>query len=273
MLLSMGISPTTVAAERQALRIGLTPVFLDNRLSFLRAWGTYLERHLGRPVKFVQRHSYSEVTRLLLNGDLDSAWICGFPYVLDADRLQLVAVPTFRGEPLYQSYLIVPASDQVTSSILELEGKTFVYSDPDSNSGYLVPRVTLLRLGRDPETFFARTFFAWAHHDVIAAVGERLADGGAVDGYVWEMLKEIQPELISRTRVVAKSAKYGFPPLVASEDLPEPDFRALQRVMLQMDQDPLGIALLEELNLDGFILGHQSLYDDIRANLRYLDGP
>ena len=77
----------------QPLSIGTTPVFLDDDVAFLRDWQAYLQRELGRPVVFVQRRSYREVSELLLAEKLDAAWICGYPYVRYRDRMRLLAVP------------------------------------------------------------------------------------------------------------------------------------------------------------------------------------
>ncbi len=254
------------------LKIGLTPVFLDNKLSILRIWQRYLEKRLGRPVQFVHRQTYREIIDLLLTQEIQSAWICGFPYVRYADRFTLLAVPLYQGEPLYQSYLIVPAGDRKTKHITDLQGKVFAYSDPDSNSGYLVPRVALRRADHNPDTFFSRTFFAWAHYDVVLAVAEGLADGGAVDGYVWDTLLRFHPELAKRTRIVNKSKKFGFPPLVVNHTLPEDDVRLLRYVMLKMKDEPDGVAMLRELNLDSFVAGTPELYEGIKDNVAYMAG-
>lgn len=260
------------AGRDDALHIGLTPVFLDNRATFLEAWRAYLARRLGRPVKFVQRQTYREITDLILDGELDAAWVCGFPFVKHEAQLKLLAVPLYRGEPYYQSYLIVPASDDHTRNILDLEGKTFVYSDPDSNSGFLVPQVRLLAAGKDPHRFFSRSFFAWSHRDVVRAVADRVANGGAVDGYVWDTLKLYRPDLVDRTHVVSKSEKFGFPPLVTRRSLAPADFAALQSVLLGMRDNSQGRSLLEDLNLDGFVPGHAGLFDGIRNAARRLSG-
>lgn len=265
-------SPAAVGADQPAtLRIGLTPVFLDNKLSILRIWQRYLENRLQRQVEFVQRQTYREITDLLLAGDIQAAWICGFPFVRYSSQLTLLAVPLYRGKPLYQSYLIVPATDESTRDISDLQDKVFAYSDPDSNSGYLVPRVGLRRMGYDPDTFFSRTFFAWAHHDVVMAVAEGVAQGGAVDGYVWDTLRQLHPEMTERTRIVNKSRKYGFPPLVVRNTLPKADVRLLRHVMLRMKDEPDGVGLLRELNLDGFVSGKPELYDGIRENVLYMN--
>ncbi len=271
LMLALSGSPAVAGELLPTLRIGLTPVFLDNKLSILRIWKRYLENRLQRRIEFVQRQTYREITELLLTGDIQSAWICGFPFVRYSSQLTLLAVPLYRGQPLYQSYLIVPATDASTRGIADLRDKIFAYSDPDSNSGYLVPRVGLRRMGYDPDAFFARTFFAWAHYDVVNAVAEGVAQGGAVDGYVWDTLQRVHPEITERTRIVNKSRKFGFPPLVVNNTLPDEDVRLLRHVMLRMKDEPDGVVLLRELNLDGFVTGTPELYEGIRDNVHYMN--
>ena len=268
---ALALAATVRADAGARFRIGLTPVFLDGRMQFLAAWRTYLERALGARVSFVQRPTYREVTDLLLTGQLEAAWICGFPYVRNESHMRLLAVPLYANEPLYQAYLIVSSSDEETTRITDLRGRIFAFSDPDSNSGFLDPQVQLLRAGAEPERFFARTFFAWSHRDVVAAVAEGLADGGSVDGYVWDTLRRLRPDLVARTRVVSRSERYGFPPFVVPSSLPEEDFVLLQQVMMGMSEDPSGDKLLTELNLDGFVPGESGLFDGIRRAMRIFD--
>lgn len=248
---------------RGVIRVGVTPVFLDYQTAFLGDWRRYLETRLQRPVKFTQRSSYREIMELLLSDELEFAWICGYPFVRHRPNLRLLAVPIYQGQPLYQSYLIVPSSDDTTRSILELKGKLFAYSDPDSNSGYLVPQHQLYSKGQDRDSFFRRTFFTWAHQKVVEAVAAGLADGGAVDGYVWDTLEKVNPALTEKTRVVTKSEKFGFPPFVANRSVPDHIFNTMQHVLTQMTEDPQGRSLLHRLNLDGFNMEQEGLFDGI----------
>ena len=254
----------------QPLSIGTTPVFLDDDVAFLRDWQAYLQRELRRPVAFVQRRSYREVSELLLAEKLDAAWICGFPYVRYRDRMRLVAVPTWEGEPLYRSYVIVPSSDQQTNSIADLGGKIYAFSDPDSNSGWLVPNSQLFRLGKDAGSFFRKTFYTWGHRRVVDAVAVGLAQGGSVDGYVWETLRLHHPELTQQTRVAHRSMKYGFPPFVTRAQLPAADFKQLQDVLVAMKGNPSGKSLLGKLNLDGFQVAPENVFAGIAENMRLL---
>lgn len=253
-----------VRAETSVLRIGLTPVFLDDQFSFLTRWRAWLERRLKRQVVFVQRGNYREVLDLVRGGKIDFAWICGYPYVRYQHELRLVAVPLWRGRPYYQSYLIVPADDRKTSSLIDLRAKVFSYSDPDSNSGYLYPQYRLTTLGENPTTFFSRNFFTWGHRKVVEAVGVGLADGGAVDGYVWETLAETHPALTRSTRIIERSPEFGHPPFVARPGISVVEQQRFRAVLLEMASDEDGAELLHLLRLDGFVAGQPSLFDEIR---------
>lgn len=264
-LAALSVLPVAAArGEVTALRIGLTPVFLDDQVRFLGQWRAWLEQKLGRSVLFVQRGNYREVIDLLRAGKIDFAWLCGYPYVRHRQEFRLVAVPLWRGKPLYQAYVIVPADDQRSRNLSDLRGKVFAYSDPDSNSGYLYPQYALTMAGERPSMFFSRTFFTWAHRKVVEAVGVGLADGGAVDGYVWETLAEVRPELTGATRIIERSPFFGHPPFVARGDIPATELEAFRKILLGMADDPLGGELLVRLRLDGFTQGQPALFDGIK---------
>lgn len=245
------------------MRFGLTPVFLDDHAGFLRDWRQYLASRLGRPVQFVQRGSYREISDMLRQDKLGFAWVCGYPYVRFRRQWRLLAVPLYHGKPLYRSYLIVPASDASTRTILDLRGKVFAFSDPDSNSGFLYANYRLAQANERPANFFSKSFFTWAHRKVVEAVAAGLAHGGSVDGYVWDTLEKFSPELTRRTRLADRSPEFGFPPLVAGASATREEFDAMRRVLLAMAGEVEGRALLEQLNLEGFTPGAAELFDGI----------
>lgn len=255
------------------VRIGLTPVFLDDQVGFLARWRVWLEQQLRRPVMFVQRGSYREIIDLTRSGKIDFAWLCGYPYVRFRRELRLVAVPLWRGRPFYQSYLIVPSDDKRSQSLTDLRGKVFAYSDPDSNSGFLYPQYLLKRAGENPALYFSRTFFTWAHRKVVEAVGIGLADGGAVDGYVWETLAELHPDLTRATRIINRSDDLGYPPFVARPNIRAEELEAFRAALLGMATDPSGAELLRSLRLDGFVVGEPGLFDGIARMAREVGQP
>lgn len=256
-----------VSPKSGTLRFGLTPVFLSNDLEVLDELKMYLSNATGYDVQLVTQRTYQEVTALLVAGNLEAAWICGYPYRKFQDDLALVATPEWRGKPLYQSYLIVGASRGATS-FKDCKGDIHAFSDPDSNSGYLVTKAYLAELGVSEDAFFRKTFFTYGHRNVIRAVASGLANSGSVDGYVWEVMKTIEPELVSQTRVLVKSEWYGFPPIAAPAKLTDtPLFARVRSAFLRMASDTLGRSLLNRLQLDGFVDAPPSTFDGIAANI------
>jgi phosphate/phosphite/phosphonate ABC transporter binding protein len=248
----------------QTVRFGLTAAVVRENLDLYQRWAAYLGNKVGRPVQFVQRRTYREAMELLETGEHDFSWICSFPYAKyrNAKFFDLLAVPVFQGKPLYRSYIIVNQFSG-RKSLTELEGRVFAYSDPDSNSGYAVPRQMLVELGKNPDRFFRHTFFTYSHTETIEAVAERVADGAAVDSYVWEYLNRHEPRFTARTKVIQRSEQYGFPPLVYRVGIDERLRARMSNAFLGMENDPEGQSLLSELMLDRFTTAPSSLYDNV----------
>ena len=199
---------------------------------------------------------------------LDFAWICDYPYLHLKQEVRLLAVPLYQGRPHYRSYLIVRSDNTQTRSITDLAGGVFAYADPYSNTGYLAPRYEIRQAGHDPKTFFRKTFFTWSHRKVVEAVASGLAQGGAVDSYIWDTLAIVEPALGARTRVVSRSPEYGFPPFVSHRSVSAAEFQMMQRHLLDMTKTDAGRRLLARLHLDGFTIGSPALYEGVAQMMR-----
>ncbi|MBI4968240.1 MAG: PhnD/SsuA/transferrin family substrate-binding protein [Rhodospirillales bacterium] len=251
------------AAATPAVRFGLTAVVVRENLHFYDRWSAYLESRIGHKVAFVQRRSYREIMDMLEADELDFAWICGFPYVQASATIGLLVVPLYGGVPLYQSYIITHR-DNPAVALSQLEGSVFAYSDPNSNSGFLVPRAQLAALGWAPDRFFRLSFFTYSHAETVQAVSERVADAGAVDSYVWDYLRRFQPEQVERTKIIQRSDLYGFPPIVYRPRTPPTLRETMARELVAMTGTAEGRALLDDLMLDGFSRQTPGLFDGIR---------
>jgi len=259
------VAPIPTARASTTLSFGLTPVFLESDIALLGNLQSYLSRTLDRPVSLVKRRTYQEMTALLLSGELDAAWICGFPFVQHPDKLALVAVPLYRHQPLYQSYMIV-AAERAVSTWQELRGDIHAFSDPDSNSGYLVTTALLAENHLTPQSFFGTTFFTYGHRNVIRAVAAGLAGSGSVDGYIWDVMSNREPALVSKTRVLRRSELLGFPPVACLRSNHESaGITQLANALVRTSEDDQGRRLLSMLQLDGFAIEPDSLFDDIAA--------
>lgn len=262
-LAAAAVARAARASPAPTLRFGITAVFLYDRLRMLARWRSYLEGATGARIEFIQRGVYSPIIDGLRAGQIDFAWVCGYPYVLHASELRLIAVPVWRGRPLYQSYLIAGAKSNA-ASLADLRRRSFAFSDPLSNSGYLYIRYLLAQQKLRVEDYFSRSFFAHSHPNVVEAVAEGLAEGGAVDGYVWDVLADVRPALTARTRVLQRSPDFGFPPIVAAAHVDRATRERMQRALLAMHAAPDGRAVLDELRLDRLDAGTPQLFDSIQ---------
>nr|ADO32942.1 phosphonate-binding periplasmic protein [Acidovorax sp. GW2] len=144
----------------------------------------------------------------------------------------------------------------------DLKGRVLAYSDPLSNSGWLVPQAQLRQAGLRPGEL-RRSFFAHGHRNVAEAVAAQLADAGCIDGYVWETMRRQGMAAAFATEVVWRSESFGFPPLVVQSGMYDAAARRLQSALAGMDQDALGKSLLQALNLDGFAQEPASIFASI----------
>ena len=263
---SLALSPRQARAQ-DGFKFGLTPVFLSNDLELLAVLRAYLTEAIGEPVELVSRRTYQEITALLVAGQLHAAWICGYPYVQFRSELDLVATPSWHGQPLYQSYLIA-AADRRTDRWEDLQGDIHAFSDPGSNSGFLVTRALLAGNGLKPEGFFARSFYTYGHRNVIRAVASGLAQSGSVDGYVWDVMREMEPGLVNQTRIVRRSEWLGFPPVASPKALAgDPRIARLKDALTAMHRHEEGRKVLVLLRLDGFVATEPALFDTIAAKV------
>ncbi|MBI5814857.1 MAG: phosphate/phosphite/phosphonate ABC transporter substrate-binding protein [Nitrospinae bacterium] len=251
------------------LRFGLTAVAVESDVATHKKLIHIIEKRLNIPVETIYRKSYQEMSSLLESGGVDVAFVCGLPYVLDHEKfgLELLAAPVFNGKPYYQSLLIVH-KDSKAASLEDLRGKIFAFSDPMSNSGFLVPVYNLSRIKETPESFFKTRFFTYSHSSSIEAVASHLADAANVDSYVWEWVGKIHPELISQTKIIQKSDFMPFTPFVIRPGLDKRIKARIQDIFLTLHNDPEGRAALNSMALEKFERMKDSDYDSIRRMRR-----
>lgn len=221
----------------------------------------YISSKLGVPIEFKQRKTYAEVNELLNQNKLDFAFICTGAYLEARNKMpiEILVVPVVEGKPYYQAYVIVNNESNI-NSIDELQGKSFAFTDPLSNTGYDYILNILKDRKTTPEKFFSKTIFTYAHDYSIQAVKRKIVDGATVDGLVYEYLKNFQPEKVEGIKIINKSRDFGIPPFVVQKNLDTKLKLKLKNIMLSMHQDSEGKKLLSKIMIDKFIEGNDALY-------------
>ncbi|PKO61674.1 MAG: ABC transporter substrate-binding protein [Betaproteobacteria bacterium HGW-Betaproteobacteria-18] len=254
-------TPAGAAPNNGTIRIGLPDSLLHQQYVLIAEWRQYLTNRLKRPVEFVIHRKPDDATVQLDNEKIDFAWITDYPNAHVKSRIRLLVSPLYKGQPFFSSYLIVPVFNHTTSSLLQLKGAIFVFTDASQNGSYLDVRYQLLMAGEDPDQFFSKVFFARSHREVIKAVSLGLAHAGEVDSMVWDALASARPDLTAQTRIVARSHAYAAPPLVANAHVSPSDFNDLQRALIGMAADAKGLELLKRIGIDGFVPGNESNFE------------
>ncbi|MEW5940626.1 MAG: phosphate/phosphite/phosphonate ABC transporter substrate-binding protein [Chloroflexota bacterium] len=174
-------------------------------------------------------------------------------------------------QPFYKGQFIAHV-DSGIASFADLKGKTFCFVDPNSTSGYIIPRIILKANGIDPDVDFAATVNAGSHPNVAIAVYKGDCDAGVT---FINVLTDTSANLAAQYPDIAEKVK----PFAVTDRIPNDGMQfiksldpALQALivegMLAMAQDPGGKAVLKSLyNYDAFQQVEPTFYDDFAAVL------
>ena len=169
-------------------------------------------------------------------------------------------------QPFYKGQFIANVESGVTS-FADLKGKTFCWVDPNSTSGYVMPRIVLKANGIDPDVDFASTVNAGSHDNVAIAVYNGDCDAGAT--YVNVLtdtvanLAATYPDILDKVKPFAVGEKIPNDGMQVIKSL-DPVLRdAIVNGVLFMTQDPGGKAVLKSLyNYDSLIAVEPDFYAD-----------
>jgi phosphonate transport system substrate-binding protein len=195
------------------------------------------EKALGVPVQLFASRDYSGLTEGLLAGRLDTAGLgaAGYAsiYMQDPNAVEpIVTVEEKDGTLGYRSVLLVRA-DSPYQTLDDLRGRTLVFTERLSTSGFLIPYYELSQQGYNPSRFFGQLAFSGGHPQAVAAV----LDGQADAGVTWSSGIGDQAEGFSRgnlrrmvergmldmsdLRILWTSQLIPAGPQVVRKDLPE----------------------------------------------------
>jgi phosphonate transport system substrate-binding protein len=170
-------------AQVPLLRIGLNSG--ENEADRLARFGPYralLEETFKVPTRLFPAADYAGVIQGLAARQLDmaatgpsayaSAWI-----ETRGNVEPILANEEDDGSASYISVMVVRA-DSGIANLEQMRGRTLAWADPNSASGYLIPRFALRRQGIGVESgqYFSRTGFSGGHEQGIIAVLQRQYD-------------------------------------------------------------------------------------------------
>lgn len=156
----------------------------ENSGTVLDRWSPfvdYLSKQLGTKVTLRIANDYAAVIEGQRAGNIHIAQYGPASYA--RARMTGVKIEPFAievnpdGSRGYHSVLWTKASAPY-QSIQDLKGKNLCLVDPNSTSGNNVPRLSMDKLGIDPDKFFGKVVYAGSHENVIFAVNQGTCDAG-----------------------------------------------------------------------------------------------
>ena len=141
-----------------------------------------LEEKLGISVELYPAPDYAGIMQGLLAGQLDSASLgaSGYAgiYLQDPEAVEPVFVSLEAdGSDGYYAMMYARSESDI-HSLEDMRGQSLAFADPNSTSGYLVPRAELEMQGIDIEEYFSRTGFGGGHEQAVIAVLNGQYDAG-----------------------------------------------------------------------------------------------
>jgi phosphonate transport system substrate-binding protein len=225
------------AAQVPVLRIGLLGG--ENESDRLGRFGPYrdlLEQTFSIPARLFPASDYAGVIQAFGAKQLEIANLSPAAYAaawLDTKGgvEPIVTTEESDGSISYVAVMVVRADSGITS-LEQMRGHSIVWSDPNSASGYLIPRFALRRQGINPEQFFSRTGFGGGHEQALVAVAQKQYDaavtwasgqGDVNEGYTRGALRSVVEKGLldmHQMRIIWRSDPIINGPQTVRADLP-----------------------------------------------------
>ena len=263
------LSLNLIASEQ--ITLGITGVALKKDISTLIELKNYLIKKTNLDIKIKFAKNYSSMRHLILDSDVDVAYICGATYVdlLPSKLIKLMVLPIVDNKPYYYS-LIIAKNGTKYKKIDDFKNSIFAMSDPESNSGSLVTRYKLDKKGYKDNNFFKKIIYTYDHGESITAVIDGYTDGASVDSVVYFAFLKNYPKLAKKLKIVEKFGPYPIPPFVVRKSLPKQEQLKLTNAFLNMHKNKKGLKILSALAIQRFSLPNNLSYQKIREIKKYL---
>ena len=140
--------------------------------------------------------------------------------------------------------------------------------DPNSTSGYIVPRILLKANGIDPDNDFAKTIEAGSHNNVVTQVYNGDCDAGATYVDARSSVEKDIPDVKEKVIAIATTADIPNDNVSFIKDFPQADRDKIVNALLDISNSEEGKKSLNDLySIEGLEKADDSFYDAFRAEL------
>jgi phosphonate transport system substrate-binding protein len=224
----------------------------------------YLEKSLGVPIEFKTSTDYAGVITAMEFKHVDFAYFGPKSYVEAAQRAGADAVALEVSKDGSQGYygVIITRKGSGLKTMADIKGKTWAFTDPNSTSGTLVPKVYFSEtLKIDPEKYFSKVIYSGSHEASMLAVKGGKIDAASTndldmlrgEGKLWNKDKDFN--ILWTSELIPGS------PIAVRKDLPESLQKAIKNALISY-KDKAG---LDQLGIQGYVATDDATYNPIRT--------
>lgn len=166
--------------DTQSLVYAFAPQGGSRSSASLERFVAYLSDRVGRPVEARRAQDYAELEDWLRTGEVHLAWVPPIVYLrVEAQgNIRPVVCHVREGHAYFRSALVVHRQSTYTG-VRSLQGAKAAWVDPLSASGYVLPRLHMVKERIVPSLALSEERFYGSHERAILAVIRREADVAA----------------------------------------------------------------------------------------------
>ncbi len=259
-------SVTMIKNNKAEIQIGVAAMLSpEEALPVYNSMIKYIGKKIGIKTKMIFSKDYSSMNKMVRTNKVVGAFVCAGPYASGHDKwgMKLLAAPVLFGKANYYSYIIVNKNSKI-KTFADLREKKFAFTDPISNTGSLVPTYELAKINETPKGYFKQLIYSGGHDKSIEAVAHKFVDGAAVDQFIWEYMNKKHSPLTAATKIIKKIGPFCIPPFAVNSNIDKKLFSKMRAILLNMNKDPEGSAILRKIYIDKFIIVDDDCYNSVR---------
>ncbi|NPA27342.1 MAG: phosphate/phosphite/phosphonate ABC transporter substrate-binding protein [Chloroflexi bacterium] len=229
----------------------------------------YIEEKTGIVIKPVVPTDYTAQQEALCSGEAHMAALNTFGYVRAHERgcADVALVSVRYGATSYKGQIIAGA-DTGIEKVEDLRGKTFCRPDPESTSGWVIPKLTMLAAGIDPEKDLKEIVDTGGHDTTVIGVYNGDCDAGATFQDARVLVEDKYPDVKEKVVVIATSAPIPNDNISFRPDFPEDLKQQIVDALLSLNETEEGKEMLKGLfSWQGLEPADDSFYDGFRQQL------
>ncbi len=202
------------------LKIGIRPQVRPlTTIKLAQPLLSYFSRNLNQKISLTIIPEYISTVTFLTEGRVNIAIIEPQELMKIKDRPEIIPLGliSFYKRSIHQRIIIL-TREKFVQTVKDLKGRKIAFGEKGSLTGYILPRILLLRHGINPDEDLREVYFIKSQEEILTKVMEGKVDAGVLNERVFRYLSSVE-QLSEKVHIVAYSIEVPANILVVRKDL------------------------------------------------------